>query len=245
MRLLGLSYEGVHWGSGGSREAPYHIFTALKDLEGYSLLFERDIDFEVIGTLQIEGYEEDAINEIESAVTQDIGGYIGGDHSISLGVIRGLKRYWDRFRVVILDAHLDFRDVFMGSRLNHGTVTRRIYEEIGDVTVMGVRNVSRGEVLEAKEKIRFVPYKLTPLYTDTPVYLSIDIDVFDPSEAPGTGTPEPGGISFRMFLKWLRESSFPLIAFDIVEVSPSKDYSQNTIRLAANIIKEIGSRFFG
>ena len=245
MRVLGVSYEGLVAGRGGAKEGPYGVFDAIRYLEPYSVLFERPVRLEPEGTVEIDGIGEGAAEEIREVVSEDVPAYVGGDHFITLGLVRGFKRYWDNLRVVVLDAHLDARDEFRGDRYNHATVIRRIYEEIGDVSVMGVRNVSSEELKWARGKLKIVPYTLKPLYTDTPVYLSIDIDVFDPSEAPGTGTPEPGGISFRLFLKWLRESSFPLVGFDVVEVSPSLDHNRITQTLAATLLREVGAKFFG
>ncbi len=245
MRVIGISYEGLTAGRGGAREGPYGVFDAIRYLEPYSVLFERSVTIEPQGIVEVEGMGEVAALEIEELVSEDVPAYVGGDHFVTLGLVRGFRKYWDRLRVVVLDAHLDARDEFKGDKNNHATVVRRIYEEVGDVTVMGVRNVSGEELAWARGKIRVIPYTLKPLFTDTPVYLSIDIDVFDPSEAPGTGTPEPGGISFRTFLKWLRESSFPLVGFDVVEVSPPLDHNGITQALAATILREVGARFFG
>ena len=245
MKVIGVSYEGLLAGRGGTAEGPYGVFDALRYVEPFSVLFEKPIRIEPQGIVEIDGIGESAAREIEEVVTEDIPAYVGGDHFITLGIVRGFRRYWKRMRVVVLDAHLDARDSYKGDKYNHATVVRRIYEEVGDVTVMGVRNVSEEEMLWATRRIKVIPYTLKPLYTDTPVYLSIDIDVFDPSEAPGVGTPEPGGISFRLFLKWLRESSFPLIGFDIVEVSPPLDHNRITQTLAATILREVGAKFFG
>lgn len=245
MRVLGISYEGLVAGRGGAKEGPYGVFDAIRFLEPYSIFFERSITLEPQGVVEIDGIGEVAALEIEEVVSEDVPAYVGGDHFITLGLVRGFLRRWGKIRVVVLDAHLDARDEFRGDRYNHATVIRRIYEEVGDVTVMGVRNVSGEELEWARGRIRVIPYKLKPLYTDTPVYLSIDVDVFDPSEAPGVGTPEPGGISFRLFLKWLKESSFPLVGFDIVEVSPPLDHNGITQTLAATILREVGAKFFG
>jgi len=239
-----VAYEGLVAGRGGAREGPYGVFDAVKYLEPFSVLFERSVTIEPQGVVEIDGIGEIAALEIEEVIAEDVVAYVGGDHFITLGLLRGFLKRWGKLRVVVLDAHLDSRDEFRGDRFNHATVIRRIYEEVGDVTVMGVRNISPEEWDWARGKIRVIPYTLKPLYTDTPVYLSIDVDVFDPSEAPGVGTPEPGGISFRLFLKWLRESSFPLVGFDVVEVSPPLDHNKITQTLAATILREVGAKFF-
>lgn len=242
MKVLGLAYEGKVFGRGGSKEGPYGIFNTLRYLEKYSVFFERPVVVEPVGVVDLEGGDA-LLEEIEAAASADIPAYVGGDHTITLGLVRYFKKLWGDLRVVILDAHLDARDIFMGEKVNHGTVVRRLYEETGDVTVMGVRNVSAEEMEWAVGRIKVIPYTLQPLYTDAPVYLSIDIDVFDPAVAPGTGTPEPGGLSFKSFLKWLKESTFPLVAFDIVEVSPSLDHNSKTQHLAATILREVAAKF--
>ncbi len=246
MRVLGISYEGITSGRGGAKEGPYGVFNHIRFLERYSILFEREIVLEPSGVLEVDGYGEDAVKEIYSAVSSDIPAYVGGDHLITLGILRKISEMWDRVRVIVLDAHLDARHTYREELYTHATVIRRVYEEITeDITVFGVRNVSYEEIEWARGRIKYYPFKLKPVYTDTPVYLSIDVDVFDPSTAPGTGTPEPGGIGFRRFLRWLRESSFPLIGFDVVEVSPYLDVNGITQQLAATILREVGAKFFG
>ena len=240
--MLGIAYEGKVFGRGGSKEGPYGVFSVLRYLEKYSVFFERPVEVKPVGVIEIEGGES-IIDDVEASASNEIPAYVGGDHTITLGLVRYFKRHWGNLRVVVLDAHLDARDSCMGEKINHATVVRRLYEETGDVTVMGVRNVSSEEMEWAATRVKVIPYGLQPLFTDTPVYLSIDIDVFDPAIAPGTGTPEPGGLSFKSFLKWLKESTFPLVAFDVVEVSPPLDHNFKTQHLAATILREVAAKF--
>jgi agmatinase len=130
---------------------------------------------------------------------------IGGEHTVTVGAVRGLAGGAGSFGVVQLDAHADLRERYEGSRHSHACVMRRIAGDMGlPVLPVGVRALSRGEALYMeKHSLRGLPgnllgewrKRLPPLLGDFPekVYLTVDMDFFDPSVAPGVGTPEPGG----------------------------------------------------
>jgi guanidinobutyrase len=186
---------------------------------------------------------------------------LGGDHTVALPILRAQHKIHGKMALVHVDAHADTNDSMFGESITHGTIFRRaIEEELVDPGYMfqiGLR--ATGYAAEdfdwARERgVRVVPaeecwYKsLEPLMAevraaigpDRPVYLSFDIDGLDPSVAPGTGTPEPGGLVTSQGLEIIRGMyGLNLVGCDLVEVSPSYDASGNTALLAANLVFEM------
>ena len=186
---------------------------------------------------------------------------MGGDHTVALPILRAQHKVYGQVALVHVDAHADTNDSMFGEAITHGTIFRRAIEEkLVDPTRMfqiGLR--ATGYAAEdfdwARERgVRVVQaeecwYKsLAPLMAeiresigpDMPVYLSFDIDGLDPSVAPGTGTPEPGGLSASQGLEIIRGLyGLNLVGCDLVEVSPTYDPSGNTALLAANLIFEM------
>lgn len=186
---------------------------------------------------------------------------IGGDHTISLPILRAQRKVHGKVALVHVDAHADTNDSMFGEAITHGTIFRRaIEEELVDPAHMfqiGLRATGyaaedfdwareRGvRVVQAEE---YWYQSMAPLMDevrdaigpDMPVYLSFDIDGLDPSVAPGTGTPEPGGLLTSQGLEVIRGmSGLNLIGCDLVEVSPPYDATGNTALLAANLIFEM------
>jgi guanidinobutyrase len=186
---------------------------------------------------------------------------LGGDHTVALPILRAQHKVHGKMALVHVDAHADTNDSMFGEAITHGTIFRRaIEEDLVDPQHMfqiGLR--ATGYAAEdfdwARERgVRVVQaeecwYKsLAPLMAeirqsigpDMPVYLSFDIDGLDPSVAPGTGTPEPGGLSTSQGLEIIRGVfGLNLVGCDLVEVSPTYDPSGNTALLAANLVFEM------
>lgn len=185
---------------------------------------------------------------------------IGGDHTIALPILRAMRRKYGSVAMVHVDAHADVNEQHFGELVTHGTPFRRAVEEgllISDkVTQIGLRGTGWAadeldwpreqgfRVVEAHE----VWYKsLAPLMEevrasvgDTPVYLSFDIDGLDPSCAPGTGTPEPGGLTLSQGMEVIRGiKGLNIVGADLVEVAPAYDTSGNTSLTAANLLFEM------
>ena len=192
---------------------------------------------------------------------------MGGDHTITLPILRAQAKRYGPLAVVHVDAHADMNDHMFGEPVTHGTIFRRAIEEgLIDPTAMvqiGLRATGyaaddfdwarrRGVRVVAAEDCWY--RSLDPLMAevreqigaDRPVYLSFDIDGLDPSVAPGTGTPEPGGLTASQGLEIIRGVfGLQLIGADLVEVSPPYDASGNTALLAANLIFEMLCSFPG
>lgn len=185
---------------------------------------------------------------------------LGGDHTIALPILRVLHRRHGPIAVVHLDAHLDTWDTYFGAPVTHGTPFRRASEEgllaVGSCIHLGIRGPlydrldlsedsrlgfalrrasSMGEAHEA-ETLGAVHDRVG----SHPVYISVDIDVLDPAFAPGTGTPEPGGLSSRELLSVLRGlAGLPIVGADIVEVSPAYDHAELAALAAAHVAYEL------
>ena len=183
---------------------------------------------------------------------------LGGEHSVSIGSVRAFKEVYPNISVLHLDAHYDMRDEYFGSKLNHGCVARR-FSEICPVVQVGTRSLSREEkdflATQGEERVKTMSvYDIleTPLWKDAVsksltenVYISIDLDVFDPSLVPGVGTPEPGGIGWYELLDLLKEVSKDkkIVGFDVVELCPIKDQFASDFLAAKLIYRLLGYIF--
>lgn len=185
---------------------------------------------------------------------------LGGDHTLVLPIVRSMAKKYGPIAVIHVDAHADVNDEMFGEKIAHGTPFRRMVEENlvdpNKVVQIGLRATGYAEDdfdWSRRQGFRVVPAEniwyqsLTPLMAevrekigDHPVYISFDIDSFDPAYAPGTGTAEPGGLTSHQGLEIIRGSyGLNLIGADLVEVSPPYDQSGNTAVLAANILYEM------
>ena len=247
----------------GTKEAPTEILKVSPNLE----FFDEETEIEpqeVLGffTYPVPELPLDinmALEEIserirETLVKKRFPVIIGGEHTVTLGSIKTLKEFYEDLKVLHLDAHLDLRDEYLGCKISHATVIRRIYEMGIPVLSIGVRTLCKEEY-EFIKKVNFPLLWMKDLkenrnkslkviedfIKEGNIYLSLDMDVFDPSFAPGVGTPEPGGMSWYEFLQILKlVVRYNLVGMDVVEVKPSLG---NTITeyLAAKIIFKISS----
>lgn len=181
---------------------------------------------------------------------------LGGEHLVTLPAVEAALAFYPDLCVLQFDAHADLRHTYGGEKFSHATVMRRIAEIVGPRRVyqFGIRSGSREEFRFGQENTSFFPYEITgpletvlPELTGRPLYVTIDIDVVDPGYAPGTGTPEPGGVSAAEMIAVVRRlSALTIIGFDVVEVCPPADHSWTTAVLAAKIVREaligLGSR---
>jgi agmatinase len=185
---------------------------------------------------------------------------IGGDHTIALPMLRSVARAHGPVALVHFDAHLDTWDTYFNAPTTHGTIFRRAFEERLLVEDHSIHVGIRGPLYDRSDlddDLRFgfrtirasdidvlgvggAIEAITERVADLPVYLSIDIDVLDPSCAPGTGTPEAGGLSSRELLRVLRGlTNLNLVSADLVEVSPAYDHAEITSLAAATVIFDV------
>jgi agmatinase len=166
--------------------------------------------------------------------------------------VREVHRHYPELAVIHLDAHADLRLDYEGEIYSHATPLRKIVQLLGakQVYQFGIRSGAREEFQSAKQEgIHFFPYEvLTPLervlpeLKGRPVYVTVDIDVLDPAYAPGTGTPEPGGISSSELLAAIHaiaRSGVQVVGADLVEVAPAYDPTDQTAVVAAKVLREM------
>ncbi|CAH0121803.1 agmatinase [Paenibacillus sp. CECT 9249] len=176
---------------------------------------------------------------------------LGGEHLVSWPIFREMYAKYPDLAIVHLDAHADLREQYEGEPLSHSTPLRKAAELIGGKNVyqFGIRSGSREEWAYARENINFYPFevveplrKVLPELAGRPVYVTIDIDVLDPSCAPGTGTAEAGGITSKELLQAVHaiaRSNANVVGCDLVEVAPAYDPTEQTQIVAAKIIREM------
>jgi agmatinase len=236
-QIIPAPYDATSTYGTGSRKGPQAIIDASLNLE----LYDHELDMEpaqagVFTHQEIQvtvGDPVHMIERIEHAVDEVVVRdrfpiVLGGEHTVSLGAIRALARR-DTFTVVSLDAHADLRDAYQGSPYSHACFLRRAMDS-AECCVFGVRSISMEEmdfvrreevpVFFAGRLIREEPIDLSFL-TDR-IYLSVDIDVLDPSIMPSTGTPEPGGLSWYQATALIERivAGRTLVGFDLVELCP-------------------------
>lgn len=176
---------------------------------------------------------------------------LGGEHLVSWPIFREVYAKYPDLAIVHFDAHADLREQYEGEPLSHSTPLRKAAEMIGGKNIyqFGIRSGSREEFSYARENINFYPFevleplrKVLPELAGRPVYLTIDIDVLDPSCAPGTGTAEAGGITSKELLGAIHAmaaANLNVVGADLVEVAPAYDPTEQTQIVAAKIIREI------
>ncbi len=259
--IFGVPFDGTSSFRRGSRLAPDTIRLAYDNLESFDFQYRvnfPDIPICDLGDLYVEEDAEEVVNDIERSVRHMVNDgkipiMLGGEHSLTTGLVRNFPNS----TMIIIDAHSDFRDEYMGNKFNHACITRRSLEILGPGKIfsIGTRSVSREE-FESPEwnDVRFVTANevrekgISEVIGEiekkagSQIYFSIDMDGIDPSEAPGVGTPEPYGIGSDDVRALINHFAERIVGFDIVEMTPVYD-NGNTSMLAAKLIQDfIGSR---
>jgi len=219
-----------------------------QDLSGVSFYDLEDLSFPYGDVLR-------ALDTVESVAKRFFArgrrvASLGGEHLVSLPLIRAAASFWPDLRVVHFDAHADLRTSLRGGTLSHSSVMRHVAQSCLEQThrlyQFGIRSGCAEEMEWGREHTNLHLFDvLEPLeqsikeLESNPIYLSIDIDVVDPAAAPGTGTPEAGGISSRELLKAITcMRGLNLVGFDLVEVAPDLDVNNVTSALAAKCVRE-------
>ncbi|MCL2378348.1 MAG: agmatinase [Defluviitaleaceae bacterium] len=217
-----------------------------KDLEDTAVFDAGDLELSIGNTEMVMGQIEEFIETIMKA--KKVPAIIGGEHLISFPAIKAIHKYYPDMHVLHFDAHADLRDDYLGAKLSHATVMRRVWELLGDNRVhqFGIRSGEKSEFLWGKNHVNTQKFNFDGLghivesLKGKPIYLTIDLDVLDPSIFPGTGTPEAGGVSFSELLgaiNLLHGSN--IIGFDMVELSPIHDPSGVSTAVACKLLREI------
>ena len=226
-------------------------------LESYSPYQDLDLyDFNIFDGGEIElpfGNSEGALALIEdfsTKVVEDgkIPAMIGGEHLVTLGAFKGVFKKYPDVHVIHFDAHADLREDYLGQKLSHATVIHRVWDLVGDNKIFqfGIRSGEKEEFLWAKDHVYTNKFNCDTLdyalekVKDKPVYVTIDLDVLDPSVFPGTGTPEPGGIQFNELLNSiLKLKGLNIVGFDINELSPQYDQTGASTAVACKVLREM------
>lgn len=252
--ILGVPYDLTSTFRAGSALAPQAIRWASQSIETYSPVLRRDltaIPFADRGDLPTGGLSPEMMVDtvrrgVEAAGGDPIPILLGGEHTVTVGAVQALSGRHPDLAVVQLDAHTDLRDEYEGRQLSHATVMRRLaaYIPADRIVALGLRAGTREEFALAERYRAHSPQlsvtsEVWAWLQNRPVYLTLDIDVVDPSDAPGTGNPEPEGITAGDLLGFVRRlGDLPVVGLDLVEVSPPYDPSGRTAVLAATIIRE-------
>jgi agmatinase len=251
--IIGAPYDATASHRRGARFGPAAIRWASDSLETYSPAQERDlVDLALVdaGDLELTGLSAHAmVARVREGVAAARGLplVLGGEHTVTVGAVHALADRHPDLAVIVVDAHLDLRDEYDGEPYSHATTIRRVADRIGmeRVAVLGVRAGTRDEwrtasALALCSRTGAIPLEPWRGLAGRPLYLSVDIDGFDPSLAPGTGNPEPLGLTaedFMTLLGVLREGH--VVGCDVVEVSPPFDPSGRTSVLAAWLVREM------
>ncbi|PWW33891.1 agmatinase [Idiomarina loihiensis] len=263
--ILGFGFDGTACFRKGAREGPDGLRAVSEDIESYSPYLDADLEdqtFYDLGNLRL-GFDDDEEKQWHHAVhdfnaifdSLDLAQEkiklltLGGEHSISYApIVKYLKQYPDMV-LLHLDAHADLRDGFLGYHYSHASIIRRSVDHFGpghELIQYGIRSGTRDEYQWMKEHKTIRSSRkdfldsVEAIAKDRPVYLTLDLDYFDPSFLPGTGTPEPGGEDFHSFvslMKLLRQKN--LVGADVVELSPQIDPTGNSDVFAAKIVREL------
>ncbi|HAZ59282.1 MAG TPA: agmatinase, partial [Trichococcus sp.] len=174
---------------------------------------------------------------------------VGGEHLVSLPTIEAAYEKYPDLHVIHIDAHTDLREDYMGEPLSHASVIRRCFDFLGDGRIFqfGIRSGLKEEFEWAKEHTYMEKFTIDTLpqivqqLKDVPVYVTIDLDVLDPGTFPGTGTPEPGGITYKELLAGIAalQDLNQIVAADVVELSPQYDPSGASTAMACKTVREM------
>lgn len=255
--IVGLPYDGTSSYRPGARFGPNAIRKASWGMETYSPNLRRDLaDLKIcdLGDLEIPfGNREMALAKIREAIERIIndGKYpvlLGGEHLITLPVVEAFRNRFRDLAVVQFDAHTDLRDEYLGETLSHSTVMRRISEVVGTERLFqfGIRSGSREEFSYANDIGSLYDFSDDGFHRamsnikGKPVYISLDVDVLDPSVLPGTGDPDPGGIDYSE-IQWALQilGKARVIGFDVVELSPNHDPSEVSSIVTSKLVREM------
>ena len=258
--LFGAPYDSTTSFRPGTRFGPSAMRAESFGIETYSMLLDRDLldDATVFDAGDLElpfGCQAEALMMIERRADEILGAgklpfLLGGEHLVSLGAVRACVRRYPDLRIIHFDAHADLREDYLGNPLSHACVLRRCHDLVGDGRIFqfGIRSGTREERAFMRDG-----HVVTELFSDatldavidrigpsSPVYLTVDMDVLDPSEFPGTGTQEAGGFRYPQLVDDIRRvcSHLNVVGLDNVELNPGLDPSGRSTALACKFLRE-------
>lgn len=250
--MLGMPFDGTVSYRSGSRFAPELIRLASWGLETFSPYFNKDLeevnfhdagdlDFPLGNTYKSLELIKDNVEQIYKDKKKVFG--IGGEHLVTLPTIEAISKFYKDITVVHFDAHTDLRKEYLGEEMSHSAVMYHIGNIIGfeNLKQIGIRSGMKEEFeLMGNYHTRLdFPEQLLELKNKN-VFVSVDLDVLDPSVMPGTGTPEAGGFTFLELMDWFKAlKGLNIIGADVVELSPHYDASGVSTAVASKVIREL------
>ena len=263
--MFGAPYDSTTSFRPGTRFGPGAMRMESFGIETYSMLLDKDIvdDTAVFDSGDIElpfGDQERSLAMIEERAAEILAAdkipfLLGGEHLVTLGAVRAVVKKYPDLHIIHFDAHADLREDYLGNKLSHACVLRRCHDLLGDGRIFqfGIRSGTREERQFMRDG-----HVTTELLSDTtlndvisalgtrrqasgtPVYLTIDMDVLDPSEFPGTGTQEAGGFGYRQLVGDMVRicEKLNVVAIDNVELNPGLDPTGRSTALACKFLRE-------
>lgn len=242
---------GTRFGSRTIRQESFGVETYSpyqdKDMTDYSFFDSGDLEL-------CFGSSEKALEDIEERTKTILEDgkrpfMMGGEHLVTLGAVRAVAKKYPDLHIIHFDAHADLREEYLGAQLSHAAVLKRCWELVGDDRIFqfGIRSGDREEFLWGKDHVFTNKFNFNGLKETVerlkgkPVYFTLDLDVLDPSVFPGTGTPEPGGVTFNELRDAVELvcSSLNIVGCDVNELSPSYDPSGISAAAACKIVREM------
>ena len=259
--IFGVNYDGTCSFKPGARFGPEAIRQVSICLETYCPKLDKDLQdvmYVDFGSILIDKNDSKSVIEsVKSATNYLISKslspvMLGGEHSITRGAIEALVKKYPDLILIQLDAHADLRESYIGNKHSHACAMKRCLEVLPEKKILqiGIRSGTKEEFQLMHNKnqlVNFLPggntqeFKKALLpYSNSPIYLTIDLDWFDPSLLAGTGTPEPGGFFWNDFEEILNTlKDFRIVASDIVELSPEIDKSGVSSIVAAKVLRSL------
>lgn len=260
--ILPVPYDGTSTWIKGADRGPEAILDASFNLEFYDIETATEVYKRGIATLEPvteDSSPEAMADEVEHRMEQILhdGKFpvlIGGEHSVSIGAFRAMARRYPNLSILQLDAHSDMRDEYEGSACNHACVMARAKELTTNITQVGIRSTAREELHNIDLKRTFYAHRIAEddewqervsTQLGEEVYITIDLDVFDPAYLPSTGTPEPGGLSYREVMGLLKRiiREHRVVGLDVVELCPNPMAKASDF-LAAKLIYQFLSEIY-
>jgi agmatinase len=255
--LFGAPFDGTTSYRPGTRFASAAIRNESYGIETYSPYLDRDLlDRQIFDAGDLEfgfGNTERVLNTIEEMTDHILEDgkkplMVGGEHLVTLGSVRAVAKRYPELHIIHFDAHADLREDYLGEKLSHASVMRRCHDILGDDRIyqFGIRSGDREEFAWAKDHVFTQKFNLDGIeqvvdcLQGKPVYLTIDLDVLDPSVFPGTGTQEAGGVTFMELIHALNHVfRLNIVAMDMNELSPVYDQSGASTALACKLLREL------
>lgn len=250
--MLGMPYDCTCSNRAGTRFAPQAARLESIGIETYSVYFDKemedcsfydagDLEYPFGNAKKVLEITENNVDCIYNDNKKLLG--IGGEHLLTLASVKSVLKKYDNLAVIQFDAHTDLRSQYLGETLTHSGVMYRIAELIGyeNIAQIGLRSGEKQE-FELVKKYQTLKTKKIELdkFKNKNIFLTIDLDVLDPSLMSGVGTPEAGGLTYNELMDWLLYlKDFNIVGADIMELAPDIDPTKTSTATACKLIREV------